>query len=104
MINNGFFSNLFFQEISTAFNGCLRNFKTNGELVGEPWVKVGVIPCSKRVEPGLFFYPGNGTNYYKNGECLKMFSMHFTFVVIPITLDLMQITINHMHRLLLKFQ
>lgn len=37
----------------------------NGQLVGEPSTQVGVIPCSKRVEPGMFFYPGNGSNWYR---------------------------------------
>lgn len=41
---------------------------TNGQLVGEPSEKIGVIPCSKRVEPGLFFYPGNGSNLFRAGE------------------------------------
>lgn len=40
----------------------------NGQTVGEPSEKVGVIPCSKRVESGLFFFPGNGSNLYKAGE------------------------------------
>lgn len=39
----------------------------NGQPVGEPTDKVGVIPCSKRVEPGLFFFPGNGSNLFKTG-------------------------------------
>lgn len=40
----------------------------NGQAMGEPSEKIGVIPCSKRIEPGLFFYPGNGSNLYKAGE------------------------------------
>jgi len=40
----------------------------NGQSVGEPSEKIGVIPCSKRVEPGLFFFPGNGSNLFKAGE------------------------------------
>ncbi|XP_029032401.2 laminin subunit alpha [Osmia bicornis bicornis] len=51
--------------LDKTFNGCLGNFMVNGQPVGEPINKVGVIPCSKRVEPGLFFYPGNGTNLFK---------------------------------------
>lgn len=46
---------------------------TNGQQVGEPTEKIGVIPCSKRVEPGLFFYPGNGSNYYKDSELLTIY-------------------------------
>ncbi|XP_012267208.2 laminin subunit alpha [Athalia rosae] len=52
--------------INTTFNGCLSNFMANGQYVGEPAQKIGVISCSKRIEPGLFFYPGNGTNYYRD--------------------------------------
>ncbi|XP_054012773.1 laminin subunit alpha [Hylaeus anthracinus] len=48
-----------------TFNGCLGNFMVNGQPVGEPINKVGVIPCSKRVEPGLFFFPGNGSNLFR---------------------------------------
>ncbi|KZC04676.1 Laminin subunit alpha, partial [Dufourea novaeangliae] len=48
-----------------TFSGCLGNFMVNGQPVGEPINKVGVIPCSKRVEPGLFFYPGNGSNLFR---------------------------------------
>ncbi|XP_070151389.1 laminin subunit alpha [Polyergus mexicanus] len=51
--------------INRTFNGCLSNFMMNGQTVGEPSEKVGVIPCSKRVESGLFFFPGNGSNLYK---------------------------------------
>ena len=52
-------------EVNKSFSGCLRNFMINGQPVGEPAERFGVIPCSKRVEPGLFFYPGNGTNLFK---------------------------------------
>ncbi|XP_035729977.1 laminin subunit alpha-like isoform X2 [Vespa mandarinia] len=51
--------------LSTMFSGCLSNFMMNGQSVGEPTMKVGVIPCSKRIEPGLFFFPGNGSNLFK---------------------------------------
>ncbi|CAL7933589.1 unnamed protein product [Xylocopa violacea] len=55
------------QKIKTnqTFNGCLGNFMVNGQPVGEPMNKVNVIECSKRVEPGLFFYPGNGSNLFR---------------------------------------
>lgn len=39
----------------------------NGQPVGEPTNKVGVISCSSRVESGLFFYPGNGSNLFRAG-------------------------------------
>lgn len=39
----------------------------NGQPVGEPINKVGVIPCSERIEQGLFFYPGNGSNLFRAG-------------------------------------
>ncbi|EGI60824.1 PREDICTED: laminin subunit alpha [Acromyrmex echinatior] len=51
--------------LNKTFSGCIGNFMMNGQLVGEPSEKVGVIPCSKRVEPGLFFFPGNGSNLFK---------------------------------------
>ena len=58
------------QEVNKTFSGCIRNFMLNGEHVGEPSVKTNVIPCSKRVEPGMFFYPGNGTNWFRAGNSL----------------------------------
>ncbi|PBC25348.1 Laminin subunit alpha [Apis cerana cerana] len=51
--------------MNDTFKGCLGNFMVNGQPVGEPTNKVGVIPCSKQVEEGLFFFPGNGSNLYK---------------------------------------
>ncbi|XP_008557031.1 laminin subunit alpha [Microplitis demolitor] len=48
-----------------TFNGCLSNFMMNGQPVGDPDEKVGVIPCSNRVESGVFFYPGNGSNLFR---------------------------------------
>lgn len=37
----------------------------NGQPVGKPEETVGVIPCSNRVESGIFFYPGNGSNLFR---------------------------------------
>ncbi|XP_046433556.1 laminin subunit alpha [Neodiprion fabricii] len=54
--------------INSTFSGCLKSFMMNGNLVGDPTTSIGVIPCSKSVEPGLFFYPGNGSNYYKDTD------------------------------------
>ncbi|XP_031783644.1 laminin subunit alpha [Nasonia vitripennis] len=51
--------------VNKTLAGCIRYFMLNGQHIGEPSKKVGVIPCSKRVEPGMFFYPGNGSNWYK---------------------------------------
>ncbi|CAK9798131.1 Laminin subunit alpha [Anthophora quadrimaculata] len=48
-----------------TFNGCIGNFMVNGQPVSEPINKVGVIPCSNQVEPGLFFFPGNGSNLFR---------------------------------------
>nr|XP_031828013.1 laminin subunit alpha isoform X2 [Nomia melanderi] len=48
-----------------TFNGCLGNFMVNEQSVGEPINKVGVIPCSEQIEPGLFFFPGNGSNLFR---------------------------------------
>jgi len=59
---------ILFQGLNKTFSGCLGNFMMNGQSVGELSEKVGVIPCSKRVEPGLFFFPGNGSNLFKAGE------------------------------------
>jgi len=44
----------------------------NGQPIGEPSEKVGVIPCSKRIEPGLFFFPGNGSNLFKAGKKIHL--------------------------------
>lgn len=59
-----------FQGFNKTFSGCLGNLMINGQLVGEPSEKIGVIPCSKKVEPGLFFFPssGNVSNIFKPGE------------------------------------
>lgn len=54
--------------MNKSFSGCIRNFMLNGQHVGEPTLQKGIIPCSKRVEPGMFFYPGNGGNYFKAGS------------------------------------
>ncbi|XP_011495348.1 PREDICTED: laminin subunit alpha [Ceratosolen solmsi marchali] len=51
--------------INKTFSGCIRNFMLNGQHVKEPSVQYGVIPCSKRVEPGMFFYPGSGSNWFR---------------------------------------
>ncbi|XP_015117099.1 laminin subunit alpha [Diachasma alloeum] len=51
--------------INKTFSGCLGNFMMNGQSLGDPEERVGVIRCSKRVEPGLFFYPGNGSNLFR---------------------------------------
>lgn len=51
--------------MNQTFIGCLGNFMMNGEPVGDPKERIGVIPCSQKVEHGLFFYPGNGSNFYK---------------------------------------
>lgn len=51
--------------LNKTFSGCLGNFMMNGQPVGEPSERIGVMPCLKRIEPGLFFYPGNGSNLYK---------------------------------------
>lgn len=48
---------------------------TNGEPIGEPVEKIGVIPCAKRVEPGIFFYPGNGSNLFKASELINLNSL-----------------------------
>ncbi|XP_014485447.1 PREDICTED: laminin subunit alpha isoform X2 [Dinoponera quadriceps] len=57
--------------LNKTFNGCLGNFMINGYIV-EPSQKVDVMPCSQRVESGLFFYPGNGSNLYKAADKFNM--------------------------------
>ncbi|KAG8228153.1 hypothetical protein J437_LFUL002807 [Ladona fulva] len=46
--------------VNNSFPGCLRNFRMNGKSVGEPQVAQGVIPCSEKVEPGVFFSASGG--------------------------------------------
>ncbi len=48
--------------MSTGFVGCLRKFRLRDSEIGK-WSKnnrAGVIPCSKKVEPGYFFGTGGG--------------------------------------------
>lgn len=61
---------ILFQGFNKTFSGCLGNLMINGQLVGEPSEKIGVISCSKKVEPGLFFFPssGNVSNVFKPGK------------------------------------
>ena len=50
------------QKVSTGFVGCLRKFRLRDSEIGK-WSKnnkAGVIPCSKKVEPGYFFGTGGG--------------------------------------------
>jgi hypothetical protein len=35
--------------------GCLRNVQLNSRSLGDLRHSVGVIPCSDKVEPGVFF-------------------------------------------------
>jgi hypothetical protein len=35
--------------------GCLRNIQLNSKHLGDLRRSVGVIPCSDKVEPGVFF-------------------------------------------------
>ena len=51
-----------FQKVATGFIGCLRKFRLRDSEIGK-WSKnnkAGVIPCSKKVEPGYFFGTGGG--------------------------------------------
>ena len=57
-----------FQGVNKTFSGCIRTFMLNGQHVGEPSNSVGVIRCSKRIEPGMFFFPGNGSNWFRPGK------------------------------------
>ncbi len=52
-----------FQKLENGFVGCLRNFRLRGRLVGK-WSrnnKSGVVPCSDKVESGVFIGPGGGS-------------------------------------------
>lgn len=51
--------------MNNSINGCLGNFMMNGQTIDDPEKRPGVIPCSRQVEPGLFFYPGDGSNLFK---------------------------------------
>lgn len=56
--------------MNKSFDGCLNNFMINGAPIGTPAEEIGLIPCSKKIEPGIFFYPSsNGSNYFKPGWC-----------------------------------
>jgi hypothetical protein len=35
--------------------GCLRNVQQNSKNLGDLRYSIGVIPCSSKVEPGVFF-------------------------------------------------
>ncbi|CAG0878724.1 unnamed protein product [Darwinula stevensoni] len=48
------------QGISMGFAGCLRNFRMKGRSLGEPKSSVEVVPCSEKVEAGVFFYSEPG--------------------------------------------
>jgi hypothetical protein len=40
--------------------GCLRNVQLNLKNLGEPLLAVGIIPCSEKVESGVFFSSEGG--------------------------------------------
>ncbi|XP_075229000.1 laminin subunit alpha [Lycorma delicatula] len=46
--------------LNATFEGCLRNLKKLGLPFGEPDKSVGVIPCSNKVESGVFFSANGG--------------------------------------------
>lgn len=54
----------------------------NGQPVGDPINKVGVVPCSNRVEPGLFFFPGNGSNLFKAGAYCAILNYQLVHITI----------------------
>jgi hypothetical protein len=61
----------------------------NGQHVREPSVEYGVIPCSKRVEPGMFFYPGNGSNWFRAGQysLISIKSSSVLFIKLHVALE-----------------
>ncbi len=49
--------------METGFAGCIRGFRLRNKPVGK-WSrnnKSGVVPCSDKVEPGVFIGPGRGS-------------------------------------------
>ncbi|XP_051171945.1 laminin subunit alpha [Leptopilina boulardi] len=59
--------------MNKSFDGCLNNFMINGNPVGTPAEEIGLIPCSKKIEPGIFFYPSNnGSNFFKPVETFSV--------------------------------
>nr|CAD7453810.1 unnamed protein product [Timema tahoe] len=43
------------QGINGTFEGCVRNFLMSGKPLGDPDVSYGVVPCSDKVEQGVYF-------------------------------------------------
>lgn len=41
-----------------SFNGCLRSIRMNNQRIGGQHEAFGVIRCSSKVEPGIFFGTG----------------------------------------------
>lgn len=52
------------------FNGCIRNIQMGGRSLGEPSTAVSVLPCSDKVEPGIFF--GKSGGYVKLRDRFKV--------------------------------
>lgn len=42
------------------FRGCIRDIMFGNKRLGEPKTTVGAIPCSDKIESGVFFGPGDG--------------------------------------------
>lgn len=52
----------------------------NTNDVTTPAEDVGLIPCSKKIEPGIFFYPStNGSNYFKPRKDIHLLSGESSF-------------------------
>ena len=52
--------NHIFQQITTSFQGCMRNLTMNGADFGEPESTPQTLSCSGQVELGSFFYAEGG--------------------------------------------
>lgn len=56
---------------SQQFRGCIRDIMFGNKKLGEPKSTVGAIPCSEKIESGIFFGPGGGfvklSNRFKVG-------------------------------------
>jgi len=57
--------------------GCLRNVQLNSKNLGELRLAVGIIPCSEKVEPGVFF-PHTGGQIIARKYHLSYQSLLFT--------------------------
>lgn len=53
------------------YTGCIRNIQIGGHAPGQPHQIVGVLPCSEKIESGIFF--GKGGGFVKVNNERKLF-------------------------------